>query len=596
MRSSRRHPSPRQRARQRLLAETSLIDPGFGALRIALAYPNTYYVGMSNLGIHTIYRLLNSYPEARCERVFLPDADEARSYRSGRTRLFTMESQTSIADFDVLAFSVSFENDYVNVLDMLDLAGLPLRARDRDRRHPLVLMGGAAVSINPEPIAPFVDAICLGEGEELVPALIDTLLECEQDEVLEVLATLPGFYVPSYYRPRYYHRDARVVADRPGARSNGSKSGDLPRFRDIEALPPAPPTVSKVRARLAGVERVASTSILTRDTEFSDRMLIEVARGCTKGCRYCWVGYNILPFRVHDVDDILTVAEPWRAHTDRIGLVATALLDHPQIESIALGLRQRGFRLFSPSLILSTLRETLLRAVIESGQRSITVAPETGSDRLRELIMKRITNEEILDKVEMIFEAGAVNLKNYVIIGLPGETRADLQDLIDLAAEMRSIMVRLGRPKGRIGTITLSTNCLIPKPGTPLQWAQQLEPRDYRTKLRWLRRRVAKLPNVTLEAMPPRSAEIQGVLSRGDRRTADLLEEWHRCRQWSQALQNWHQRGGPRRSAILQHHALTDALPWGHLNIGSSTAALSNQWTKAEEIAQRPLATSAAAD
>ena len=223
-------------------------------------------------------------------------------------------------------------------------------------------------------------------------------------------------------------------------------------------------------------------------------MLVEVARGCTKGCRYCWVGYSILPFRVHGVDDVLQAVEPWRQHTDRVGLVATALLDHPEIEAIAASLRERGFRVFSPSLIISTLSEPLLHAVVESGQRTITIAPEAGSDRMRRLIMKKISNEEILAKTRMIFRAGALNLKNYIIIGLPGETESDLEAIVELGERMRDIMIEEGRARGRIGTITMSINCLIPKPGTPLQWAPQIDRRTYRAKLKWLRRRAAGVP------------------------------------------------------------------------------------------------------
>ncbi len=557
-------------ARARLSREVAPLALGNAKLRMALAYPNCYAVGMANLGLHSVYRQANAHPDVRCERVFLPDKEELSAYDRTGTKLFSLESSTPVGDFDVLAFSTSFENDYPNILRILELAGIPLRAEARDERHPLVVMGGAAVSINPEPVAPFLDVCCLGEGEELLAPLLDATLEARsRHELLEELATRPGFYVPSFYVPRYESADV----------------GEPPRFASLETRAPANPTITKVRARFDGVDRVASTAIFAPDSELGDRVLVEVARGCTKGCRYCWVGYSILPFRVHGVDDVLRAVEPWRPYTDRVGLVATALLDHPEIEAIAAGLRERGFRVFSPSLIISTLSEPLLRAVIESGQRTITIAPEAGSDRMRRLIMKKISNEEILTKTRMIFQAGALNLKNYIIIGLPGETEDDLEAIVELGERMRDIMIQEGRARGRIGTITMSINCLIPKPGTPLQWAPQIDRRTYRAKLKWLRRRAAGVPNLVIDAMPPRSAEIQAVMSRGDRRVAELLEEWLHCGEWAQAFRTWSATHGVPMEEFLRQRDPLEPMPWGHLRVGPGLPALTNQWRKAADIA-----------
>lgn len=528
---------------------------------------------MSNLGLHTLYRLLNGLPGVRCERVFLPDPADLEQHRRTGTRLFALESQLPIADFDIVAFSTSFENDYRNLLAMLDLAGIPRRAEARTRHDPLVLMGGAAVSINPEPVAPFLDVCCVGEGEELVQPLVDACFAANsRQDLLHRLAEQPGFYVPSLYEAGY------------------APAGDsgVDRFAKLVPLGPAPEVITKVRARLEGVDRVAVTAIRTPDTEFGDRIIAEVARGCTKGCRYCWVGYSILPFRVHSADDVLEATLPWLEHTDRIGLVATALLDHPDIEEIALRLRAAGFKVFSPSLIISTLRESLLKTVVESGQETITIAPEAGSDRMRQVVMKKITNEEILDKVRLIFRTGAVNLKNYFIIGLPGETETDLEAIIDLGERMREIMIEEGRERGRIGTITLSINCLIPKPGTPFQWAQQLSAKEYRRRLRWMRKRVAAIPNLVLDAMPPRTAEIQAVMSRGDRRVADLLELWLETDDWSAALREWRAVGGQPIEEFLRERNPFEPAPWDHLRVGPGTPALTNQWEQATAIANKP--------
>ena len=566
--------SPHHRLRRRLQSETSIVPFDVGAdLRIILAYPNVYTVAMGNLGFQMVYRLLNSHPRVTCERAFLPDPDELELYRDGGPPLLSLETQRPVADSDLIAFSASFENDYPNLLAMLDLAGLPLRSSDRSERHPLVLMGGATVSINPEPVADFLDICCLGEGEELVGPLVDTLMErLPRGELLEHLSVQPGFYVPSLYRPVY----TSETQDRRAGNEVAS-----PRFLAMQALPPAPETVPKVRAPFTGVEGVAATSILAPDMEFGDRIMIEVARGCTKGCRYCWVGYNVSPFRVHAVENILEVAERWRGHTDRVGLVATALLDHPEIETIAETLRARDFKVFSPSLIISTLREPLLRAIVESGQRSITVAPETGSDRLRELIMKQVSNAEILAKTRMIFRVGVHSLKCYVIVGLPGEEERDLEELVGLASEMRAIMVEESRSRGRLGTITLSINCLIPKPGTPFQWASQVRPSQYRAKLRWLQKRIGRIPNLSIESMPPRSAEMQGLFSRGDRRVATFLEHLHHGESWGGAVRAWEAEGNSLDDIVYRPYAPSDPLPWAHLGTSASRPALRTQWQKA---------------
>jgi len=568
-----------RRLQRRAQQETRFVEPNQGGrLRFVLAYPNTYAVGMSNLGMHTIYRMLNAHPDVWCERAFLPDDDEIEEYVRRGTPLMTVESQRAVSDADVIAFSASFENDYVNVVRMLRLAGLPTRAAERGEHHPLVLMGGATVSINPEPVAPFLDVCCVGEGERLVGPLVETLIahgstDAAREDLLAELAGLPGMYVPEFYEPVY---DA---ADAP-----------YPVFRKLAPLHGAPPVVSKVRASFEGPESVASTAILSPESEFGDRIMIEVARGCTKGCRYCWVGYNVLPFRVHAVDHVLEAAERWREATNRVGLVATALLDHPDIEAIATGLRDQGFDVFSPSLIISTLREPLLRAVIDSGQRSVTIAPETGSNRLRELVMKRITNDEILEKVRLIFRLGAHNVKNYIIIGLPGETEDDLQELVELATAMRQVMIEEGRERGHIGTITLSINCLIPKPSTPFQWAEQIRPAEYRRKLKWLRRQLGKVPNVEIEAMPPRTTEIQALMSRGDRRVADLIEQWAENGSWPDALRSWDSDGTALDYFAYRPLGPTTPLPWSHLHTGASDGALANQWGKALAIADRTAA------
>ena len=284
--------------------------PHAGKLRVALAFPNTYFVGMSNLGFQTIYRLFNDQPDIVCERVFLPPKQELTSLRESGTRLVTLESQTPIDQFDVLAFSVSFEWDYTNVLTLLRLASLPLRAADRSERHPLVVIGGAVTFVNPEPLALFADVIAAGEGEALVPALVHACAATSRVDTLRRLAQSRGYYIPSFY-------DVEYGAD-----------GTITRYVPIDDA--APPVVRKAALKSTDACDPPATGIFTPDTEFGSRFLIEVVRGCANLCRFCWAGYNYLPVRPFPADRILALAQAARVHSRRVGLVSIALCDHPR--------------------------------------------------------------------------------------------------------------------------------------------------------------------------------------------------------------------------------------------------------------------------
>src|SRR5437867_3773917 len=374
----------RERARQILSKEVGHVRKPHGSrLRVALAFPNSYWVGMSNLGFQTVYRLFNAHDNIVCERVFLPPKQELAELIATRTPLLTLESQTPVSDFDVVAFSVSFEWDYVNVLTILRLAGLPRYAADRDARHPLVVIGGAVTFVNPEPLAPFADVIAAGEGEALIPALDRVFAEAaDREDVLNRLTAERGFYIPRFYEPQYA--------------PDGTLAGVLP-----AAGVPLP--VRKAALKTTEAADPPATSIFTPDTEFGSRFLIEVVRGCANLCRFCWAGYNYLPVRPFPTDRILELATAARAHARRVGLVSIALCDHPDIERILARLQEMGYSISPASLRLDDLTATIVRLLRESGERTITIAPETGSDRLRRVINKTITNDEILDRAELIF-------------------------------------------------------------------------------------------------------------------------------------------------------------------------------------------------
>jgi radical SAM superfamily enzyme YgiQ (UPF0313 family) len=435
----------RQRALAILANEAGYVSKPHGdRLRVALAFPNTYWVGMSNLGFQTVYRLFNAEDDVVCERVFLPPKQELAELATARTPLVTLESQTPVAEFDVLAFSVSFEWDYVNVLTMLKLSGIPGRATERTTRHPLVVIGGAVTFVNPEPLALFADVIAAGEGEVLVPALERAIHEAtDRSDLLARLSTTTGFYVPSLYEPRYD--------------DGGVLSG-------YESLSGATNPVKKAAVRTTDALDPPATSIFTPETEFGSRFLVEVVRGCANLCRFCWAGYNYLPVRSFPADRILELAASARTYANRVGLVSIALCDHPEIERILTGLQKLGYGISPASLRLDDLTESIVQKLRASGERGITIAPETGSDRLRRVINKTVTNEEILDRAELIFASGMENLKLYYMIGLPTETDEDLVAMRDLTLQMRDCMLKHARARGQIGRIVGSVNPLIPKP------------------------------------------------------------------------------------------------------------------------------------
>jgi radical SAM superfamily enzyme YgiQ (UPF0313 family) len=477
-----------------------------GRLRVALAFPNTYFVGMSNLGFQTVYRLFNELEDVVCERVCLPGKQALQAALASGLPLRTIESDTPVRDFDVVAFSVSFEWDYTNVLSMLRLAGIPLRSESRTRHDPLVVIGGAVTFVNPEPLAPFADVIAAGEGEMLIPSLMAAIRTApERNDLLRQLAAERGFYIPSFYDVDYA-ADGTIAAfvAKPGTG--------------------APPVVKK--AAVKSTERMdpPSTRIFTPDTEFGSRFLIEVVRGCANLCRFCWAGYNYLPVRAFPADRILELAREARVHASRAGLVSIALCDHPEIERILSGLLDMGYSISPASLRLDDLTETIVGLLHQSGERSITIAPETGSDRLRRVINKTVTNAEILDKTDLIFRSGMDNLKLYYMIGLPTETDDDLESIRGLTAQLRDVMMEYARPKGRVGRIVASVNPLIPKPGTAYQWLPMEDPAITDRKGKRLRALVADLDNVYFNIKSERHSYYQALLSLGDRRVAPAIE------------------------------------------------------------------------
>jgi radical SAM superfamily enzyme YgiQ (UPF0313 family) len=513
-----------------------------GKLRVALAFPNTYFVGMSNLGLQTVYRLFNAHERVVCERVFLPARQELAARMASKEPLVTIESQTPVSEFDIFAFSVSFEWDYTNVVSMLRMAGLKPRAADRTHHDPLIMIGGAVTFVNPEPLAPFADVIAAGEGEILVPGLLDALAETDDREsLLTHLSKSRGFYVPSRYDVEY---------DGPGK---------------VAAITPKPGSGAQAVVQKAAVKTTdaldpPATQIFTPDTEFGSRFLIEVVRGCANLCRFCWAGYNYLPVRPFPTDRILELAAAARPYANRVGLVSIALCDHPDIEFILKSLLDMGFGISPASLRLDDLTEPIVRMLHESGEHSITIAPETGSDRLRAVINKTVTNGQILDKAELIFKSGIENLKLYYMIGLPTETDEDLVAIRDLTLAIRDRMMAHSKDRGALGRIVASVNPLVPKPGTTYQWLPMTDTSIIERKIDRLRSLVSDVDNVYFNIKSERHSYYQGLLSLGDRRVADVIEAAEKNGgQWRAAVAET----GLDADAYLYRDKSADAfLPW----------------------------------
>jgi radical SAM superfamily enzyme YgiQ (UPF0313 family) len=551
----------RERARVILSKETGhVIKPQGARLRVALAFPNTYWVGMSNLGFQTVYRLFNDQPDISCERVFLPPKQELAELVASRTPLVTLESQSLVGEFDAIAFSVSFEWDYVNVLTLLRLAGVPAHAAERTERHPLIVIGGAVTFVNPEPLAPFADVIAAGEGEVLVPAMARAFSEASgRRDLLTLLARERGFYIPSFYEPQYA--------------PDGSMSG----YRTSSGVDAQVP-VRKAALKTTEAVDPPATGIFTPDTEFGSRFLVEVVRGCANLCRFCWAGYNYLPVRAFPTERILQLAETARVHANRVGLVSIALCDHPDIERILARLHEMGYGISPASLRLDDITEPIVRILRASGERTITIAPETGSDRLRRVINKTVTNDEILDRADLIFASGLENLKLYYMIGLPTETDDDLVAIRDLTLQLRERMLKYAKPRGTIGRIIGSVNPLIPKPGTAYQWLPMENDASVDRKIKRLRGLTAGIDNVYFNIKSERNSYYQALLSLGDRRVAPVIVAAERNGQnWRAAVA---ETGLDADFYIFRDRTRDAVLPWDIIDGGMKASFFHSEFDK----------------
>lgn len=523
-----------QMARRVLASERGAIVKDWGGqLPIALVYPNSYAVGMSSLAMHGLYRLLNAQPGILCERAFATLSARARP----ADPVLTLESQRAIADLAVIAFTVSFEMDYLNIVAILRRAQVPLRAEERREGDPLVLLGGPAISANPEPLALLADAIVIGEGEPLLEDLAAGLrgawTEARADLLAE-LARLPGVYVPLLHEGQPIRRLW---------------------LEDLDAYP-------------------LTTSVIAPRAEFGDMYLIEMARGCGRGCRFCLAGYWYRPPRERALESLLEQAREGLRYLPKIGLVASAVSDYARIEELVTALRRMGAQLSVSSLRVKPLSPVLVRALEESGAQAFTLAPEAGSERLRCAVNKGVTHDDILEATRLAAAHRFETLKLYFMVGLPGETDDDIDDLLRLVAEIRGLFPR---------HIVINVTPFVPKAHTPYERVAMAPAETLRHRLSLLRERLGQM-RIELRAETVAEACVQGILARGDRAVGRALLDMPRpsLAHWERAMA----RAGLEAEAYLRERAIEETLPWDFVASGIRRSYLTAERQRSERQVQ----------
>jgi len=502
----------KEKARSIIKSEKGVIKKTWGGEKIswALAYPNYYHVGMSNLGFLSIYKIINQIPDVLCERVFLPSSYEIAEYQRHSVPLFTLENCQPLYHFHIIAFSISYENDYPNVLTILDIAKIPLKSLERDSSYPLVIGGGVAPTLNPEVLSEFLDLIVIGEGDGFFQKFMEVFKEYykrfeRKDELLDVLSQVEGTYIPRFYR-KIYH----------------SISGQLKEISPYKKYYP-----QKIKKLYASIKDPLYSQLQTSKTEFKDMFLIEIRRGCSWGCRFCAAGYVYRPPRNVDYDSLISILDRAIPENKKIGLIGTSVSEYPKLNDICRFIKEKGGGFSISSLRFNTLTKELIKGLKESGHKTISLAPESGSLRLRKIINKNISDEEIFNTIYLILNEGIPNLKLYFMIGLPHETEEDIESIIAFTKKVKHIFLKIGKSKKILGRITLSINPFVPKPWTPFQWHPFVEVEKLKKRIKKITNSLKKESNIIINFEPPKWSHIQALLSRGDSKVSKFLLSVH---------------------------------------------------------------------
>lgn len=532
---------------------------------MAVCYPNTYEVGMSNLGMQIIYREVNNRPDFQCERAFLPDKKLAKLYEKENTPLLTIENQRPLCDFEIIGFSVNFEMDYFNVPTILEMGRIPVLAAERTERDPLVVMGGPVAFFNPEPLTPFVDVCLIGEGEQLIHDFLDAYLRVKEanlsrKDMLRNLANIPGVYVPSFYEHRY------------------DDDGNLVNIVPLDGVP------AKIERQWQPLTKPGETVVATPHTEFGAMYLIEIARGCGRHCRFCMAGYCYRYPRVRPLAYVKEAVLRGKALGKKIGLMGAAISDYPYIDELVTFIRDQGMPFSCASLRADSITPAIVKGLAESGQKTITLAPEAGSVHMRDVINKGITEEHIFHSIDLATAAGIRHVRMYIMIGLPFETDEDIEAIVTLTRNVQAHMSAIGNK----GKITLSINPFIPKPCTPFQWMAMTEQKTVEKRLAYIKKALDRDKQIEILAEPLRQCYIQGILSRGDRQVGDLLYKAHEyggVKGWKRAVKELHFDVD---KALYEEKPVDSLLPWSILDMGLVSTYLPHELKQAEKGAFTP--------
>jgi radical SAM superfamily enzyme YgiQ (UPF0313 family) len=520
-------------------------EPG-GKIPVCLVYPNIYRTGMSNLGFQGIYGLLNDRPDVVCERAFLPDDEDMEDYVRTGTEIFSLESRRPLNRFKIVAFSVSFENDYPNILKIMDMSRIPLRSRERSDLHPLMIAGGVCASFNPEPISDLFNICFIGEAEEMLPEFIELYKDSQNRRDLYTRAmSIEGVYIPAFYDVRYAN-DGKIT-ERTAL--NGAPEMISRRFiKDMSSHP-------------------FRQAILTPATEFSNMYLLEAMRGCPWSCRFCVTGYMNKPVRQKELSLLRKEIHNALRSTERIGLISPSLTDYPHAEEI---LCIDGVD-FSITSLRASPKSARLISFLKK-HKSVSIAPEAGTERLRKVIDKRITEADIIETSHRILSQGVENLRLYFMIGLPSENNEDVEGTISLVRKIREATTK--------GTIVLTVSTFVPKPFTPFQWHPMERMDIVKSRLKLIKKALIPIRGVKVFHDVPKYAYMQGLFSRGNRRVSKVLERMVRSGDWQNACKG---AGIDADSSLFRQRVFPEILPWDFIDNGISKDRLWREYQKALE-------------